>query len=653
MSDEFSTIPSVKPDKGRAQWMEGRFTHTETNAAEKMTTYFFDVPYLMPGTIIFVHGVNSEGEWYDEASKQFCSGLNKRLGRKCLKSPKLDKTTMRFGKKAEDGTKAHSPIIPFYWGYKLQPGDEKRYRGIYHGEDNAWGGGPFQNGTNNLLQFWQDGFKREILGGMVDLQKLNPEIDRQLQDAPPRSYFIHAAKRLANLVDTIRTDFPNEPLNIVAHSQGNMITLCAMLYVKQRTPDTLILNNAPYAFDTKITDWMSAANGWEDVQSSEARLKTFRAVADKIAQAKTDYKDDEKNLDKTFSDAADEGYATIHVQYEPERDDWHAHIGTCEVNEQGQSWHECEHASRDNRGKVFVNFNPHDRVIGVSAVAGMGWRGIPEKILGENFNRLPNVYQRVFARNSGIPGTFAVGEKQNYWFSYFHEQLGVREDVHTDYGGRLVSSYGINVQTENDYVKTYDNKPAYDFWIPAPNKAAGILPVQSTPGGKERVWINAPTVPDPAKLGEDFDQGTVQFDGNDSDNPEQKEDFTTFSKFYAPETVREITPGREIVTRLETQEEVNAKLAKMGGRQVAQTDHSQILQYGSSPGQVHPVEQIISYDLTVGQGHAYGDASYWQYLIDLADWKVSDPYYKAGYLLDAGSYPPGLDTDTLAGKNSQ
>jgi hypothetical protein len=68
------------------------------------------------------------------------------------------------------------PIIPFYWGYKLQPGDKDRYPGIYHNEeDKAWGGGPFQNGTNNLLSFWQGGLKRHLLDGLIDLQWLHKE----------------------------------------------------------------------------------------------------------------------------------------------------------------------------------------------------------------------------------------------------------------------------------------------------------------------------------------------------------------------------------------------------------------------------------------------------------------------------------------------
>lgn len=321
MSDEFSTRQRIRPNKGKAQWTKAHFVRTEINDVECVRTHILQVPSLMPATIIFVHGVNSEGEWYPQAAKQFTAGLNKRLGRECLEVSRFDRATNRFTGITQAGKRARSTIIPFYWGYRLQSGDEQRYPGIFHREDNAWGGGPFQNGTNNLLQFWQDGFKRSVLGGLIDLQRLNTDITRQLQDAPPRAYFVHAARRLAHLIDTIRDDFPNEPLNIVAHSQGNMIALCATLYVQRRAPDTLILNSAPCSFDVKITDWLGMANGWSDVQSAKARLCTFEAIARKVAAAATDYTDDEANEKCGLEGVT--GLTTVHVHHEPERDDWH------------------------------------------------------------------------------------------------------------------------------------------------------------------------------------------------------------------------------------------------------------------------------------------------------------------------------------------
>ncbi|KVA11281.1 hypothetical protein WI41_07790 [Burkholderia latens] len=35
----------------------------------------------LPGIVIFVHGVNSEGEWFDASEEGLCRGLNQRLGR--------------------------------------------------------------------------------------------------------------------------------------------------------------------------------------------------------------------------------------------------------------------------------------------------------------------------------------------------------------------------------------------------------------------------------------------------------------------------------------------------------------------------------------------------------------------------------------------
>lgn len=617
MSGEFSILPRVRPMKSKAQWIGARYLRTEADG-----TLVMEVPYLMPGTIIFVHGVNSEGEWYSEAGKQLCDGLNKRLGRSDL------------------GNGARSPIIPFYWGYKMQPGDEKRYPGLPHNEQNAWGGGPFQNGTNNLLQFWQGGFKRKVFAGLIDLQRLNPDITRQLQDAPPRVYFIHAAKRLANLVDTVREDFPNEPLNIIAHSQGNMITLCAMLYLKRRGPDTLILNNAPFSFDTKITDWLAAANGWSDVQSTQARLRTFQAVARKIAAAKSHYQNDEANAACPTGDPF--GQVGAYLQHQPECDDWHNQIGRGPVNEAGQCWHECDDASRDNRGKIFVNFNPHDRVIGIAAVEGIGWRGIPEHIFGPGRNSLPNVYQRVFARNSGIGDVPAVGAKSGYWFSYFHTQFNVAEDVKTVSGATLITEDGIPVQTRNDYVRTYDGKPQGGFWNIMPQKILGLFSAQSTPSWTERVWIDAPTVPEPATIKESFDDGAARFDGQDDDEdaPAQRQEFANYSRDYVPEP--------KLWGHRESTLEVKAKLANYGAQPVPKTNHGNILTYGHRPGQAGLVKQILAYDLTVGQGYAFGDATYWQYLLDLADWKICDPYYQTGVLPLTGPYPAGLDFETVA-----
>ncbi|WP_211443284.1 T6SS effector phospholipase Tle3 domain-containing protein [Collimonas humicola] len=172
MADELSTLPlRLRPHAGISQWVECRYSYSDTNPETGNGTDHVAVPDLMPGIIIFVHGVNSEGEWYDDAANQFCQGLNKRLGRKDLQKPEYIKKTKRF-EPFNPKNPSCSPIIPFYWGYKLQDGDLEKYPGIYHEDgDMAWGGGPFQNGTNNLNRFWENGFKMKLLAGLTDLDK--------------------------------------------------------------------------------------------------------------------------------------------------------------------------------------------------------------------------------------------------------------------------------------------------------------------------------------------------------------------------------------------------------------------------------------------------------------------------------------------------
>ncbi|CAG4920532.1 T6SS effector phospholipase Tle3 domain-containing protein [Paraburkholderia saeva] len=629
MMSNLSTLMPVSPDMGKAYWKQSRFERSEIDEEKRLITHHMIVPSIMPGTIIFVHGVNSEGEWYAKAEEQFCKGLNLRLGRSDLARSEYNPTTRRFYRARENNELFASPVIPFYWGYKLQPGDEQRYPGIYHRDDKAWGGGPFQNGTNNLLQFWQDGFRRHLLGGVVDLQALNPEISRQLQDAPPRGYYVHAAKRLANLIDTIRSDFPNEPINVIAHSQGTMITLCAMLYVQKRPPDTVILNSSPYSFDTKVTDYLSAANGDADVQTADARRNTFWSISKKLTEARTQYPEKDK-YDHECGWEGVKGITTLHVHVDPGHPQANSHVGGL-VDD--QPWHEHEHSGRDNRGKLFVNFNPADRVIGVSAVAGIGWQGIPSKILNETSPMFANVYQRVFAGNT------TVGDRSNYWFNFFNLTT-LRQQVESRAGG-VTTGYGAPLRTQGTYLQTFDGKPSRDFWMPASPSVAGVVPELATPTDSQRVWINAPVVPDPVRLGSDFQEMSIRFDGVGlQDNGAQAHDFSDFRQFYQPVDVTEKDVYGQAVTRKETPEEVAARMAKYGQQQIAQTNHGQILEYDGN------VSHVLAYDITVGFGHAFGDPAYWNYLKDMADWKISDPYYKTGQLPDIGGYPNGLDTGT-------
>lgn len=239
------------------------FAHSTTSSQNINVNAEVQPPLQLPGIIIFVHGVNSEGEWYELAEEYLCDGLNKRLsleGDNKLFSNRYEKAhwdsnsgsvkkdSSPLGvwvtppRKIKEGGEGRSPVIRFYWGYstghknavnkeeyaiplKNKQGDnyydltedERKSKGPFY-----WGGGPFQNGCNQLVSLWSDtGFDNwpSILGIPIPFstQLLNGERDRLLTKAPPRKYYAHAAGRLAKLIKTIRDTHKEDTVTIVSH----------------------------------------------------------------------------------------------------------------------------------------------------------------------------------------------------------------------------------------------------------------------------------------------------------------------------------------------------------------------------------------------------------------------------------------------------
>ncbi|MEJ8824242.1 DUF3274 domain-containing protein [Variovorax humicola] len=592
----------------------------------------------------------------------------------------------RFRRRDKDGNRYRSPIIPFYWGYSVPP--EKRLvvlgTGIEchpdgsmgalcdeHGnplrKDGTWGGGPFQNGTGSLLPFWQEGgFKKKILHDIVSLDWLNPFLGRHLFDCPDRRHYAHAARRLAHLVKTIRGDLPNEPINIVAHSQGTMVALCALFYLDKdgvRGPDTVILNSSPYHFDTKVTDFLTAAGGARDVQSEEARVNTFAKAAEIMQKAKDKFSYvPAPKAECTHQPVHRHKYDDkIFVHQPSDNPKWKAEIGAGDIGKDNLKWWSIPLHDRDNRGKLFVNFNPSDRVIGVSAVEGIGWRGIPPRYFGKLGN---NVMQRMFARGSKEQ-PFVVGDRTGYRQAYFYTQMDRKPVVSGENfdGPAWTTSDGVALQTANENWHYLDGgSPNRQWFIPSEKilkllSAHGDVSPRGDGGQSEYVTINAPLVPVPAELGPDFDLPAVRYDGEagvDADgkpvaaNQEQKEDFKEDVEFMERREITVVDNNGFKYKRFETWEVVEQRRRDaVGQRVVSPTNHAQILRYSGDNG--FPVERVLSYDITVGQGYAWGDERYWNYLLDLADWKNSDPYYFSGELTEKiGDVPPGIDKTTSA-----
>jgi pimeloyl-ACP methyl ester carboxylesterase len=277
--------------------------------AGDFNTTYVELPRPMPCVVIFVHGVNSEGEWYLKTENGLNKGLNERLGRIDLRANDYspdNRTLVAL---------QNSPVIRFFWGYRAP--QEQTANGTFpyriplktrepyisapgctsyrypsysfnHPETNRpgsyyWGGGPFQNGTTALNMSWYDGFDPEVLGGLIDVGSpyINPEPGRPLNAAPPRTYYVNASKRLADLIDSVYERYPNDTVAVVSHSQGTMVAALAMLYVK-RVPDTLFLCNSPYCFSDKGLDGLTMGT---QAPTSGSRVRTFFNILDRFKQS--------------------------------------------------------------------------------------------------------------------------------------------------------------------------------------------------------------------------------------------------------------------------------------------------------------------------------------------------------------------------------
>lgn len=388
----------------------------------------------LPGLVIFVHGVNSDGEWYTACESGLCSGLNDRLKRRNehMKHAGPDGgqlTPVRYLRElTDDGfinpdmnantfLEPHenfSPVIQFRWGYKANGKELQDYgTGLYLNEHNYWGGGPFANGCTSLPDLWGDGLD-DTLFLWLHVQHLNPTNDRNVYACPPRPYYVLAALRLAKLVESIRKKQADVPITIVCHSQGNMIGLAAA-FLGDRMPavsdgsktgrcvaDNYVLCNAPYSLvaSNLAQGWtergMKDAKGNGGRQTSEARNKTLAAFFDIIGKQRP-MEQPAAEIDRFMANKA------------------HGFDAQTDRQKHGYG------PTPSTYGRVTLYFNPHDQVISSSTVQGIGWRGLSQEEI--DATRGNGIFsQRVFAQN------FKVGELGQYDFWANHHGKGMKPE---------------------------------------------------------------------------------------------------------------------------------------------------------------------------------------------------------------------------------
>jgi len=475
----------------------------------------------LPGVIIFVHGVNSDGEWYEAAEEGLCQGLNHRLGRG------RDFTPVNYGAEItdegflnpemsadtlirEEGT--FSPVIRFRWGYKASGEELQKYgKGIYLNEENYWGGGPFANGCSALADLWKDGLSDGLFLWNT-IQHMNPFPERQVFSCPPRAYFVLAAYRLAKLVEAIRQQQADVPISIVCHSQGTMVAMAAA-FLGQRLPavsgvpcvaDNYVICNSPYSLaesnfsENWIGGNLRAADGSSGRLTLAARLETLKNFFAIIRQrASLAALQTDERVDTVMGDAM-RGFSAA-------RD-----------REQYGIAGSARGGKKSSYGRVTIYCNPHDIVVSSIAIQGIGWRGLsgtlaPEaksadggELLATNAEGV--CVQRVFAQG------FEVGKQgsYHYWNDHWRRPEAGGNDFW--FPSQKYASYSIRQGNEANpnafaVILNIAFAPIFLFFT-----SVFKQPTNASPHENWKIEVNAPALPPFLPCSRRLDRDSETFD---------------------------------------------------------------------------------------------------------------------------------------------
>jgi pimeloyl-ACP methyl ester carboxylesterase len=476
----------------------------------------------LPGLVIMVHGVNSDGEWFEQTEQGLCEGLLDRLGMRewaHLDHPEVGIRPVRYRPELHpDGRidqsvsaktfitdAGRSPVIRFRYGYRCNDEEAEYKKLVWLNELEAWGGGPFANGCSALPDLWGPGLTTRLFL-TITVQNFNSVPGRYVYDCPPRAYYVHAAKRLADLVGEIRAAQPDCPITMLCHSQGNMIGMAAAFIGAAKHPDhvadTYILANPPYAtrelfvYDIgqrEVVQTGRDGNRRSGEVTAEARVKTLAELV-RLVRARRGRSQAAERINREFESHAQDGSPRWRL-------------------EAGRAIAHYDHGiDRDNRGRVFLYCNPADQVIGVSALQGIGWQGLNAQELERVDPSGDSFFIRVWAEGLKV-GAAAPTVRE-----------GGRERPLENRGGRWIYRYRED-HPEAEAVK----KDAAAFWYPRSMRAkfhltfgptqgpvanvvtpllAPILklatewkkvPLHEPPPAGYAVPVNAPPVPEPIR----------------------------------------------------------------------------------------------------------------------------------------------------------
>lgn len=611
----------------------------------------------MPCIVILIHGVNDVGEAYQNQETGIVNGLKKRLSRTDLCAHEWRNYLAIPGQNVQENSSApgRSPVIPFYWGYKPVThddyvADQKRYRDevsklsdgakvpydayqendpkkmAAQGNDGhnsvkfqndcfknaldshfAKNGGTFANATTNIPDMLGPGSNGMVVAaaGFGTLYANGGDYTHPIYHNPHRIYQFFAAQRLADLILQIRQkqETSKDVINIVAHSQGTIITMLANMIVKQMGYDPVnctILNHSPYSLESRFSENLQEGHH----QTTDARQKTFKNFCKLMA---TQY----KGGSHTENEIAD--FEDLSV------------LGGADQNH----WHSDPRFNRNNNGKVYNYFCPDDGTVSLQNIKGFGWRGIEQEI---SLN-IPNLYQRVFYQH-GVVGNkperkpFSVPIKQVGDFkttpvmnaSYNYQDVIVN-------GEELPETFTFKLMGEDNHPdddpKTCDTPYEGDINPESPDQN---ISYSAKAGVISRTFTE--NFPISNRMPYSWRPGHVL----------TKEEREIESAERQKEVINGVVVGNKEhmeleLTWLKTREELEREW--LATDPVGYSQHSSIVMSEFSPS------HAMAFDLAIGQCKSFDfrDGQFWADLLHRADWR--DPkngfddaleYYRSGQL---------------------
>ncbi|MCC4115384.1 DUF3274 domain-containing protein [Aromatoleum toluclasticum] len=594
------------------------------------------MPRPMPGVIILVHGVNDVGEAYATQARGLCAGLNIRLGRKDLTPgdwdiPKACKDNRIASYQRRADTQGYNSIIPFYWGYRpvdkaTYDADQARYReelkrrgpagaeapyDAYYidgksdpkrGFENvdcfnnrldehfAKNGGVFANATTTLIDMWGPG--GDILGlARWASRHVGDDLSHPVYENPHRIYLVHAAQRLANLIAKIRGEqqTENDSINIVAHSQGTLVALLANFLVTQATParrpaDCLILNHSPYSLETPRLEGMQS---FGPQQSQRARTETLANLCRLI--------DAQRMPGPAATQLAANGVASRAA----------AAI--------------LDHM-RDNHGKVFNYFCPHDMTVSLRNVLGIGWQGVPPGVA----ERLgPAFAQRIFLHGRPLhtpPGRIDLPDLQRKGA----KPVATNADIPTG------APRDINAPALPDL--------GYTFALPAGCTTLGssdwdVFAAAAAETGNNLI-TEPRAMPDPRPNAPALRPGQI-LELPPRDLAAVEAAFDAQGKRWQIVRAVKASDGNLRITRTMTSDELRAK---------ARITETEISNHSAIVLDEKAARCAAAFDLAIGRCRSYDETkvdggAFWQELLRLADWRFSQERSDQNYYA-FGNLPP-------------